>query len=148
MNETCDTFEDCSAYLMCNGDGVCGCLHAQGAVPDEGGVCRASSTSKATAHFVLTCLGFTGSVLVLAYHSYATYLVARLGVKGNLLRFAVFVELAALFYAALCAVRVVRSSDPSLFGVGAMHTSETIVGVLWSAHSHARTHGTRTCDRC
>lgn len=146
MNQTtgCDRDEDCSVYLMCNGDGMCGCLHAQGAVPDEGGVCRASSTREATAHFVLTCLGFTGSVLVLAYHSYATYLVARLRVKGNLLKFAVFVEVAALSYAALCAVRVVSLSDPSLFGVGAMHTSETIAGVLWSAHNHARTHRTRT----
>ena len=145
---TCETSEDCSPYLICNGDGVCGCFHAQGAVPDEHGMCRIDSTGKATTHFVLTCLAFTGSVLALAYHTRATYLIARLGVIGSIRRFAVFVELATLSYAALCVVRVVRLSDPSLFGVGAMHTSETIAGVLWSPRAARRTRHTLCARGC
>ena len=86
MNETtCDTNDDCSnAYLWCNGNGVCGCQYIQGAALDEDGMCPWTSTWMAKTHFALTCTVFIGSMLVLAYHTYATWRVVRLGAKGTI----------------------------------------------------------------
>ena len=133
MNETCDAHDDCTtnAYLWCNGNGICGCWHAQGAALDEDGMCRIGSTWQATTHFVLTCILFMGSMLVLAYHTYATWLVVRLGAKGTIRKSAFFVELATLGWTAVSAAQVVWYSDPSLFGARATQTTSVIDRILW-----------------
>ena len=96
---TCDTDNDCTnadySYLWCNGNGICGCFHGQGA-QEEDGMCRIGSTWKATTHFALTCIVFISSMLVLAYHTYATWLVVRLGAKGTIRKLAFCVELQAV----------------------------------------------------
>ena len=137
MNETtCDTNNFCSnAYLWCNGNGVCGCWHAQGAALDEDGMCRIGSTWQATAHFTLVCIVFISSMLVLVYHTYATWLVVRLGAKGTIRKLALFMELATLGWTAVSAVYVVWYSNPSLFGARAWQTATAITYTLWGAHS-------------
>ena len=138
MNETCDTHDDCTtnAYLWCNGNGVCGCFHAQGANLDEDGMCRIGSTWKATTHFTLTCIVLISSMLVLAYHTYATWLVVRLGAKGTIRKLAFCVELQAVGWTAANAVYVVWYSDPSLFAVfGARQTNRVMLSILWGSRT-------------
>ena len=136
MNETtCDTDNDCTnagyAYLWCNGNGVCGCRHQQGAALDEDGMCRIGSTWQATTHFALNCIVFLSSMLVLAYHTYATWRVVRLGAKGTIRKSAFFVELAILGWTADNAVYVMWFSNPSLFGARAWQTVDAVTRVLW-----------------
>eukprot|EP00964_Phaeocystis_antarctica_P032917 scaffold18649_cov71-Phaeocystis_antarctica.AAC.5 len=133
MNETtCDTNDDCSnAYLWCNGNGVCGCQYIQGAALDEDGMCPWTSTWMAKTHFALTCTVFIGSMLVLAYHTYATWRVVRLGAKGTIRKSAFFVELATLAWTAVNAVQVMWYSNPSLFGARAWQTASVIYRILW-----------------
>ena len=140
MNETtCYTNNDCTNAindLWCNGNGVCGCLHRQGAALDEDGMCRIGSTWKATAHFALICIVFISSMLVLAYHTYATWLVVRLGAKGTIRKSAFCVELQAVGWTAANAVQVVWYSDPSLFAVfGARQTNRVMLSILWGSRT-------------
>ena len=122
---TCNTDNDCPGNnLWCNGniygDGVCGCWHRQGATLDNDGMCRIGSTWKAITHYALICTIFVGCTLVpLAYHTYATRLVVRLGAKGAVRTFAFCVELAILAWMATSAVNLVWYGDPSLFGSSA-----------------------------
>ena len=135
MNETtCYTNNDCTNAindLWCNGNGVCGCLHRQGAALDEDGMCRIGSTWKATAHFALICIVFISSMLVLAYHTYATWLVVRLGAKGTIRKSAFFVELALLGWTAVNALLAVKFCNPSLLGARPTQTVQVISRVLW-----------------
>jgi len=133
MNETtCDTNDDCSnAYLWCNGNGVCGCHYMQGAALDEDGMCPWTSTWMAKTHFALNCIVLISSMLVLAYHTYATWLVVRLGAKGTIRKSAFFVELATLGWTAVSAVQVAWYNDPSLFGARAWQTVDAVTRILW-----------------
>ena len=136
---TCDTDNDCTnadySYLWCNGNGICGCFHGQGA-QEEDGMCRIGSTWKATTHFALTCIVFISSMLVLAYHTYATWLVVRLGAKGTIRKLAFCVELQAVGWTAANVVQVVWYIDPSLFAVfGASQTYRAMLRVLWGSHT-------------
>ena len=133
MNETCDAHDDCTtnAYLWCNGNGICGCWHAQGAALDEDGMCLIGSTWKAKTHFALICIILTSSMLVLAYHTYATWLVMRLGAKGTIRKSAFLVELGMLCWTADNAVQVAWYKDPSLFGARATQTYTVISRILW-----------------
>ena len=80
-------------------------------------MCRIGSTWKAVTHYALVCLLFVGCTLVpLAYHTYATGLVVRLGAKGAVRTFAFCVELAILAWMATSVVLLVWYGDPSLFG--------------------------------
>ena len=80
-------------------------------------MCRIGSTWKATTHYALNCLVFVGCILVpLAYHTYATWRVVRLGAKGAVRTFAFCVELAILALMATIVVNLVWYGDPSLFG--------------------------------
>ena len=132
MNDPCDTNNDCTnGYLTCNGNGVCGCHYIQGAALDEDGMCPWTSTWMAKTHFALTCTVFISSMLVLAYHTYATWLVVRLGAKGTIRKSAFFVELATLAWTAVNAVQVVWYSNPSLFGARATQTVDAVIRILW-----------------
>ena len=111
------------------------CINIQGAALDEDGMCRIGSTWQATAHFTLVCIVFTSSMLVLVYHTYATWLVVRLGAKGTIRKLALFMELATLGWTAVSAVYVVWYSNPSLFGARAWQTATAITYTLWGAHS-------------
>ena len=139
MNETtCDTDNDCTnagyAYLWCNGNGVCGCRHQQGAALDEDGMCRIGNTWKATAHFALICIILTSSMLVLAYHTHATWLVVRLGAKGTIRKLAFCVELQVVGWTVINALWVVWYVDPSLFAVfGARQTFRAMISILWGS---------------
>ena len=133
MNETtCDTNDDCSnAYLWCNGNGVCGCHYMQGAALDEDGMCPWTSTWMAKTHFALNCIVLISSMLVLAYHTYATWLVVRLGAKGTIRKSAFFVELAILSLTAYKTLYVFFFSNPSLFGARAWQTVDAVTRILW-----------------
>ena len=132
MDETCLTNKDCTnGYLTCNGNKVCGCYHGRGAALDEDGMCRIGSTWQATTHFALTCILFMGSMLVLAYHTYATWLVVRLGAKGAVRKSAFLVELALLSWTAVNALWLLYYSKPSLFGARPIQTVTAIHLVLW-----------------
>ena len=111
------------------------CINIQGAALDEDGMCRIGSTWQATAHFALICIVFISSMLVLVYHTYATWLVVRLGAKGTIRKLALFMELATLGWTAVSAVYVVWYSNPSLFGARAWQTATAITYTLWGAHS-------------
>jgi len=130
MNETCDSNIDCTNDLWCNGNGVCGCFHGQGAKIDEDGMCRIGSTWKATTHFTLRCVILTSSMLVLAYHTYATWLVVRMGAKGTIRKLAFCVELQAVGWTAVNALWVVWYIDPSLFG--ARQNFRAMIIILWA----------------
>ena len=131
MNETCDANNYCSnAYLWCDGNRVCGCHYMQGAVLEDG-MCPWTSTWMAKTHFALICIVLISSMLVLAYHTYATWLVVRLGAKGTIRKSAFFVELATLGWTAVSAAQVVWYSDPSLFGARATQTTSVIDRILW-----------------
>ena len=140
LNTTCDTDKDCTnGYLTCNGNKVCGCFHGQGAALDEDGMCRIGSTWQATTHFVVICIYFIISMLILAYHTYATWLVVRLGAKGAVRKSAFLVELALLSWMAGRALFMVKYSNPSLFGARPVQTVTAIYLVLLGAHRN-RTH--------
>ena len=132
MNETCDANNYCSnAYLRCDGNGVCGCYYMQGAALDEDGMCPWTSTWMAKTHFALNCIVFISSMLVLAYHTYATWLVVRLGAKGAVRKSAFLVELALLSWTAVNALWLLYYSKPSLFGARPIQTVTAIHLVLW-----------------
>ena len=132
MNETCDANNYCSnAYLRCDGNGVCGCYYMQGAALDEDGMCPWTSTWMAKTHFALNCMVLISYMLVLAYNTYATWLVVHLGAKGTIRKSAFFVELATLGWTAVSAAQVVWYSDPSLFGARATQTTSVIDRILW-----------------
>ena len=133
MNETtCDTNNYCSnAYLWCNGNGVCGCHYMQGAALDEDGMCPWTSTWMAKTHFALNCMVLISYMLVLAYNTYATWLVVHLGAKGTIRKSAFFVELATLGWTAVSAVQVAWYNDPSLFGARAWQTVDAVTRILW-----------------
>ena len=131
MNETCDANNYCSnAYLWCDGNRVCGCHYMQGAVLEDG-MCPWTSTWMAKTHFALICIVLISSMLVLAYHTYATSLVVRLGAKGTIRKSAFCVELAILGWTADNAVYVMWFSNPSLFGARAWQTVDAVTRVLW-----------------
>ena len=94
-------------------------------------MCRIGSTWQATTHFALNCIVFLSSMLVLAYHTYATWRVVRLGAKGTIRKSAFFVELAILGWTADNAVYVMWFSNPSLFGARAWQTVDAVTRVLW-----------------
>ena len=139
MNETCDSNIDCTKAindLWCNGNGICGCFHGQGAKIDEDGMCRIGSTWKATTHFTLRCVILTSSMLVLAYHTYATWLVVRMGAKGTIRKLAFCVELQAVGWTAVNALWVVWYIDPSLFAVSsARQTFRAMIIILWGSRT-------------
>ena len=132
MGQTCDTDRDCTnGYLSCNGNKVCGCWHEQGAALDEHGMCPWTSTWQAKTHFVLACIAFIMSILVLAYHTYATWLVLHMGANGAVRKFAFCLEVAVLGWTAINALLVVWYSDPSLLGARTTETVNTIIWFLW-----------------
>jgi len=133
MGQTCDTDWDCTnGYLSCNGNKVCGCWHEQGAALDEHGMCPWTSTWQAKTHFVLACMVFIMSILVLAYHTYATWLVLHMGANGAVRKFAFCLEVAVLGWTAINALLVVWYSDPSLLGARTTETVNTIIWFLWA----------------
>lgn len=94
-------------------------------------MCRIGSTWKATTHYVLICFVFVGCILVpLAYHTYATWLVVRLGAKGAVRTFAFCVELAILAWMAANVLSLVWYSEPSLFGSRARQKYDTAYRTL------------------
>ena len=80
-------------------------------------------------------------MLVLSYHTYATWLVVRLGAKGTVRKSAFLVELALLSWTAGNALLVVKYSNPSLLGARPIQTVAAIYLVLWGAH-RSQTHRT------
>ena len=132
LDTTCDTNKDCTnGYLTCNGNKVCGCYHGQGAALDEDGMCRTGSTWQATTFFVVNCIYVIISMLVLSYHTYATWLVVRLGAKGAVRKSAFLVELALLSWTAVNALSLLYFSNPSLLGARPTQTVQVINRVLW-----------------
>ena len=80
-------------------------------------MCRIGSTWEAVTHYALVCLLFVGCTLVpFAYHTYATWLVVRIGAKGAVRTFAFCVELTVLALMAATVLLLVWYGDPSLFG--------------------------------
>ena len=145
LDTTCSTDEDCTGtQVSCNGNlygnGVCGCWHWQGAALDNDGMCRIGSTWKATTHYALICTCFVGCTLVpLAYHTYATWLVVRLGAKGAVRTFAFSVELAMLAWMAATVLLLVWYGDPSLFGSRARQNYDMTVRTLWGPRTVSNT---------
>ena len=122
---------------------MCGCWHRQGAALDNDGMCRIGSTWEAVTHYALVCLLFVGCTLVpLAYHTYATGLVVRLGAKGAVRTFAFCVELTILALMAAIVLLLAWLGDPSLFGSRARQKYYTAYRTLWGPRtiSNAFTH--------
>ena len=104
-------------------------------------MCRIGSTWKATTHYALLCLLFVGCTLVpLAYHTYATGLVVRLGAKGAVRTFAFCVELAILAWMATSVVLLVWYGDPSLFGSHGRQKYDTAHRTLWGPRTVSNIH--------
>ena len=107
-------------------------MHRQGAALDNDGMCRIGSTWKAVTHYVLVCTCFVGCTLApFVYHTYATWLVVRIGAKGAVRAFAFCVELAILALMAATVLLLVWYGDPSLFGSRARQKFDTAFRTLW-----------------